>query len=103
MTNVIDLHVVRNSAVGKRPSTGVGFFAAGLLALYAAFYLQGAPWTYYAYSIFPFIFWEEVWASRKTTYSGLIQLFKGRNNMKRAITIIFKTASALAFLEALVG
>jgi len=103
MTNVIGLHVVRNPAVSKRPSAGVGFFVAGLLALYAAFYLQEAPWTYYAYSVFPFIFWEEVWASRRTTYGGLVQLFKGRNNFKRAMTILFKTMSALAFLEALVS
>lgn len=103
MTNVIDLHVVQSSAASKRPSTGIGFFAAGLLALYAAFFFQQAPWTYYAYSIFPFIFWEEVWASRRTTYSGLVQLFRGRNNINRAVTILFKTVSAVVFLEALVS
>ncbi|KAI1151631.1 GPI ethanolamine phosphate transferase 1 [Nemania diffusa] len=70
LTTVIDLHVVQGAAEPSRTLGATIFFSSILIALYASFVISQSPPTYYAYSFFPVVFWEEVYARRESLARG---------------------------------
>lgn len=65
LVTVIDLHVLGGSTEMVRKRSITASFGAALVALYALLWIQHSSWTYYAYALFPVVFWEEVVARRK--------------------------------------
>ncbi|KAJ2987392.1 hypothetical protein NUW58_g3137 [Xylaria curta] len=70
LTTVIDLHVLHGTTQPSRTTGAVVFFSSLLVALYASFIVSQSPVTYYAYALFPVIFWEEVYARRESLARG---------------------------------
>lgn len=103
LATVIDLHVLRANVETSRTSSTVLFFASILVALYSILWIQQSPWTYYAYGLFPVIFWEEVIARRKALVAGkdvLLGDIKGAGGYFR---LGVKVLGSLALLEAFVS
>ncbi|KAL5086920.1 Glycosyl phosphatidyl inositol anchor synthesis [Trichoderma cf. simile WF8] len=75
ITTVINLYVVPTSTAPKRSTSTVLGFLSVLAALYASFIASKSPSTYYAYALFPVVFWEEVYAQRENLREGGRLLF----------------------------
>lgn len=75
ITTVVDLFVVGQSLKPQRSALGVVFFSSVLLILYASFIISKSSATYYLYAIFPVVFWEEVYAYRRSLSEGRKILF----------------------------
>ncbi|KAL9607127.1 MAG: hypothetical protein Q9167_007932, partial [Letrouitia subvulpina] len=60
LTTVIDLHVLQNRGERSRSSQVSTLFAFIFIGLTSILWLRKAPYTYYAYAVFPVVFWEEV-------------------------------------------
>ncbi|KAK0636892.1 GPI ethanolamine phosphate transferase 1 [Bombardia bombarda] len=75
LTTVVDLHVLNGRVRPSRTMAGTVVFSAGLVGLYASFVVSKSPVTYYAYALFPVVFWEEVFARRESLREGRRQLF----------------------------
>ncbi|KAI0532569.1 GPI ethanolamine phosphate transferase 1 [Xylaria digitata] len=70
VTTVIDLHVLQGTAQPSRTIGATIFFSSVLVALYASIFVSQSPPTYYAYALFPVVFWEEVYARRDSLARG---------------------------------
>jgi GPI ethanolamine phosphate transferase 1 len=75
LTTVIDLHVLQGAASPSRTTPGTVCFTSVLALLYASFIISKSPLTYYAYALFPVLFWEEVFARRDSLRKGRKVLF----------------------------
>ncbi|TKX26545.1 GPI ethanolamine phosphate transferase [Elsinoe australis] len=76
-TMAIDQHVL-NSNIEVKRTTGitVAFSSVGV-GLFALLAMQSSPLTYYAYAIFPVVFWEEVYTRRRAIVNGTKALAHG--------------------------
>ncbi|RNJ55512.1 Glycosyl phosphatidyl inositol anchor synthesis [Verticillium nonalfalfae] len=70
LTGVIDLHVLNGSEPPSRTALGTLASTSLLAVLYASFFISSSPFTYYAYAFFPVVFWEEVYARRRSLDRG---------------------------------
>ncbi|PQK09692.1 hypothetical protein BB8028_0002g00160 [Beauveria bassiana] len=75
ITTVVELFVVGQKFKPQRSAIGLVFFSSVLVTLYASFVISQSSITYYLYAIFPFVFWEEVFASRRSLAEGRKILF----------------------------
>lgn len=99
LTTVIDLHVLQGSAETSRSATSLTVFSSAFVLLCSYLFVRSSSWTYYAYAIFPVMFWEEVYARKQALAQGHRKLF-GSAGSTGAVAL-----KALAFggvLEALV-
>lgn len=100
LTTVLDIHVLHGSTEAKRSTGSMIFFSSILVALYGVFIIQKSRPTYYAYAIFPVVFWEEVYARRSTVTKGAKQLVTGVNAGK--LKLFGLIVGGVALLEAMV-
>ncbi|KAK2853261.1 Glycosyl phosphatidyl inositol anchor synthesis [Arthroderma sp. PD_2] len=70
LVTAIDLHVLPMSTEPDRSIPTFMFFSSVLLVLYSVLWVQQSTWRYYAYSFFPILFWEEVFARRAALGAG---------------------------------
>ncbi|KAM3499271.1 hypothetical protein MY11210_009623 [Beauveria gryllotalpidicola] len=75
ITTVIELFVVGQKFKPQRSAIGLVFFSSVLVTLYASLIISQSSITYYLYAIFPVVFWEEVFASRRSLAEGRKILF----------------------------
>ncbi|KAM3517444.1 hypothetical protein MY4038_010304 [Beauveria bassiana] len=75
ITTVVELFVVGQKFKPQRSAIGIVFFSSVLVTLYASFVISQSSITYYLYAIFPVVFWEEVFASRRSLAEGRKILF----------------------------
>ncbi|RFU35635.1 hypothetical protein B7463_g668, partial [Scytalidium lignicola] len=101
LTTVIDLHVLHGKTETSRNLFELLFFSSILAILFASFIISKSPYTYYAYSIFPVVFWEEVFARRKALAEGYNVLFGKISTAGGYISLGFRTVIFLALLESL--
>lgn len=66
LTAALDQYVLNGKTEARRSVASKFVLGSVLAALFAALYMQNSPYQYYAYSIFPVLFWEEVLARRET-------------------------------------
>lgn len=102
LTTVIDLHVLQNredSSRSSRVSTLFGFIFIGLTS---TLWLRKAPYTYYAYAVFPVVFWEEVVQRKSSVMLGIGKLLKD-TRWSSSTSLIINTVGFVGLLEALVG
>ena len=97
-TTVIDLYVLHGTTEAYRTVYISGAFGGLAATLFTSLAIRKAPITYYAYSIFPLIFWEEVLARRQAIRLGCRKLFK---NMRSSTDFVAFGGSVLAFLGVL--
>ncbi|KAM3547775.1 hypothetical protein ARSEF4850_009807 [Beauveria asiatica] len=75
ITTVVELFVVGQKFKPQRSAISLLFFSSVLVTLYASFIISQSSITYYLYAIFPVVFWEEVFASRRSLAEGRKILF----------------------------
>jgi phosphatidylinositol glycan class N len=102
-TTVIDLHVLHRSSSTKRTSASTIFFSSILVLLYASFIIEKSPFMYYAYAIFPVLFWEEVFARRQALFAGTKVLFSHIQGPSGYLAFALESAAFVAVLQALVS
>ncbi|KAF9881387.1 gpi-anchor biosynthetic protein [Colletotrichum karsti] len=101
MTGVIDLHVLRGNRTTSRTTLSTTVFASILTALYASFIISHSPIMYYAYGLFPVIFWEEVWARRESLVEGRRVLFGHIKTGGRAVSFILNVVAYVGVIVSL--
>ena len=69
-TIAIDQHVLDGHIEAHRSVGSTVAFSSSLIALFAFLFVQSSPWTYYAYAVFPVMFWEEVFTRRHALVQG---------------------------------
>ncbi|KAK2011237.1 phosphatidylinositolglycan class N [Colletotrichum eremochloae] len=100
LTVVIDLHVLRGSHPPCRTTVGTTAFTSVLAALYASFIISKSPVTYYAYGFFPVVFWEEVWARRRSLVEGRQVLF---GHIKSGGSVVSFSLNVVAYVGIIVS
>lgn len=101
LTMVIDLYVLLDSPGPKRTYMSASFFASVLLALYSSFFISCSPSSYYAYALFPAIFWEEVYARRLSLDLGRKVLFSHVKSGPAALTVVTHAVMFIGTIQAL--
>ncbi|RDW79672.1 PigN-domain-containing protein [Coleophoma cylindrospora] len=101
LTTVIDLHVLHGRTETSRTLPGTIVFSSILVLLYSSFIISKSPYTYYAYAIFPVVFWEEVFARRKALVAGKAALFGHITSTARFVKFAFQSAVFLGLIESL--
>ena len=103
ITTVIDMHVLQGRTQTSRTTATTAGFGALLIGTFAALWARKAPYTYYGYTIFPVVFWEEVVASRGALVEGGRQLFGRVKSNKEILLLGIRALAFLGLLEALVS
>ncbi|KAI1268746.1 GPI ethanolamine phosphate transferase 1 [Xylariaceae sp. FL1019] len=101
LTTVVDLHVLQGSTEPSRTLSGSVFFSCLLVALYASYFVAQSPVTYYAYTLFPVYFWEEVYARRESLAKGKQVLFGHIKSSTSALSVVFNTIVYVAIIQSL--
>ncbi|EPQ64288.1 Bgt-1735 [Blumeria graminis f. sp. tritici] len=101
LTTTIDLHVLEHKSKASRSFGGILFFSSVLVIQYASFIVSKSPSTYYAYALFPVIFWEEVFARRHTLARGWKVLLETNDSTSGIFIFIFKVISGIVLFELL--
>ena len=103
LVTVLDLHVLGGRTEMVRSQAVMVSFGAALAALYALLWMQRSSWTYYAYALFPVVFWEEVIARRKVVVASRGVLLGHINDAGGYIGFGAKALMFIALLEAFVS
>jgi len=102
LTTVIDMHVLHSKTQTSRTlATSVSFSAVSAV-LFSLLVMRRVPITYYAYAIFPPIFWEEVVARREALILGSRKLMRDIQGKPRAMLLGLQALAFVAVLELLV-
>ena len=102
-TTVIDLYVLHGTTEVYRTVYISGAFGGLAAILFTSLAIRKAPITYYAYSIFPLIFWEEVLARRQAIRLGCRKLFENMRSYKDFAAFGGSVLAFLGVLEAMVN
>ena len=102
LLTVIDLHVLHGASHVERTFASTSAFGSLFIILYSSLILEKAPWTYYAYTIFPIFFWEEVFARRSALVVGCTRLFSHVRGIRGYVWFAIQALAFIAILEALV-
>jgi phosphatidylinositol glycan class N len=103
LTTVVDLHVLQGNTQPQRSLGGTIFFSSVLAILYASFVASHSPVTYYAYAVFPVMFWEEVYARRESLVKGRQALFGHVQSGTKVVLLFVNSVVYLGIVESLVG
>ncbi|KAI1120879.1 GPI ethanolamine phosphate transferase 1 [Nemania abortiva] len=101
LTTVIDLHVLQGTAQPSRTIGATSFFSSVLITLYASFFISQSPPTYYAYALFPVVFWEEVHARRESLLRGRKILLGHIETGTRVLSFILNFTMYVGIIESL--
>ncbi|KAB8349775.1 hypothetical protein FH972_023789 [Carpinus fangiana] len=99
IATVIDLHVLGGSVEPVRTTSSILGFSGIFVALCAFLFIQSSSLTYYGYSIFPVLFWEEVWARKEALVKGRDALLGEREGH---LMLALKVVAYIGLIEALV-
>ncbi len=103
LITVVDLHVLGGSTDAQRTTPVVVFFSSVLIALYSALWMQRAPWTYYAYALFPVVFWEEVVVRQKVLAASKEALLGHNKGVAGYLSLGVKVLAFIGLLEIFVS
>ena len=102
VTTVIDMHVLHGKTQTSRTLVTSAPFCAICVLLFSILMVRKAPFTYYAYAVFPPIFWEEVMARREALILGTRELLKNVSTERDILLLAGKVIAFVAFLELIV-
>ena len=100
-TTAIDVHMLDGKVQASRSTVSTAAFTAVGIALYSFMFVQSPPLTYYAYAIFPLVFWEEVFARRHALAEAKRKIFDKLAN-EDLIKGVLNLAAYIAILEVMV-
>lgn len=103
ITTVVDRYVLQDSLPPKRTNIGILCFSSILAAFYASFIVSKSPLTYYAYALFPVVFWEEVFARRASLAQSRRVLFRHVASTASILTLILHAVIYIAVIESCVS
>ena len=102
ITTVIDMHVLHGKARTLRSPATTSIFGATGAMLFSLLLARNAPISYFAYAVFPLIFWEEVLARREALSLGCRKLLKGVSGRQEMLMLGAKAVAFVGVLELLV-
>lgn len=102
-TTVIDLHVLDGKTQTSRSFVTSAIFGALVTCFFSYLFVRKAPVSFYAYALFPFVFWEEVVARREAVLKGSRVLLQDVKSKKQVIYLAFEALAFVGLLEALVS
>ncbi|KAH0558997.1 Glycosyl phosphatidyl inositol anchor synthesis [Trichoglossum hirsutum] len=102
LVTVIDLHVLHGATDTLRTIPSTLFFSSLLMAIFSILWAQQSPWTYYAYALFPIVFWEEVFARRKAITEGRKVLLAQVHSVSDYVGLGFEAVVFVGLLQAIV-
>jgi len=102
LTTTMDLHVLHGSFPSERSMASVLVFSSLLVLLYSSFIIDKSPLTYYAYAVFPILFWEEIFAKRGILMAGTRALFAHVSGASGYTSLGVQLLLYIGVLEALV-
>jgi phosphatidylinositol glycan class N len=100
-TFALDQHVFDGKIDATRSATTTTVFSSIFVALLAFLLVQSSPWTYYAYAVFPVMFWEEVFA-RRQALSQAKAMFSQQLSSKDVLSLGFNLLIFVGILEIMV-
>lgn len=103
LTTVIDLHVLQGKTQTSRNFLTSAVFGALVTFFFSFLLIRKAPITFYAYALFPLVFWEEVIARREAVVKGSQVLLKEIRSTRDVVLLVFKGLAFVGLLEALVS
>ena len=103
LTTVIDMFVVDGKTPPRRSTSTLFFFSSILVALYAVFVVSSSPMTYYVYTLFPVVFWEEVYARKSSLQRGSKALFGHIKTAGTSLTFLINAVLYVAVIQSLVS
>lgn len=103
LTTVIDLHVLQGETRTSRTFFTSAVFGAVMTCFFSFLLIRKAPITFYAYGLFPMLFWEEVIARRDAVVKGSQVLLKEIKSNREAVLLVLKGLAFVWLLEALVS
>ncbi|KAM0438874.1 hypothetical protein ACHAPT_001635 [Fusarium lateritium] len=101
LTTVLSLYVLQQSVPPQRTLLGFVFFSSILVGLYASFIVSTSPPSYYLYTFFPVLFWEEVYARRSSISQGCQALFGHIKSGGAVATLIFNIVLYIGIIQSL--
>ncbi|KAG6196906.1 Glycosyl phosphatidyl inositol anchor synthesis [Claviceps purpurea] len=101
ITTVVDLFVVHEQVTIQRTFLGTAPFVTVLVSLYASFFTSKSPATYYLYSLFPVVFWEEVFAHRESLRLGRARLFADVQSTGDVLRLLLQSALYVIVIQSL--
>ncbi|GAB0133607.1 Glycosyl phosphatidyl inositol anchor synthesis [Epichloe bromicola] len=101
LTTVVDMFVVRDEVPVQRTFLSTAAFSAVLVSLYASFFISKSPITYYLYSLFPVLFWEEVFAHRESLLRGKAVLLANVQSTGGILTLLLHSVLYVAVIQSL--
>lgn len=101
LTTVLSLYVLQHSVPSQRNLLGFFFFSSVLVGLYASFIVSKSPPTYYLYTFFPVLFWEEVYARRNSVSQGCQALFGHIKSGGAVAALIFNIVLYIGIIQSL--
>ena len=103
LTTVMDLHVVREETRSSRTRVSNAAFGAIVSLFFSFLWIRKAPITFYAYALFPLMFWEGVFARKEALVKGSRALFDIMRSKNDTIALGIKAFAFTGLLEALVS
>jgi GPI ethanolamine phosphate transferase 1 len=103
LTTVIDMHVLHGATDEHRTTATMIAFSSVLVGLFSVLWIESSSWRYYAYAIFPVIFWEEVTARRQALSAGRKILFRHIQSAGGYLSFALQALTFIGLLEALVS
>ncbi|KAK5167088.1 Glycosyl phosphatidyl inositol anchor synthesis [Saxophila tyrrhenica] len=100
-TTAVDAHMLDGKIEASRSAASIVAFASVLVALYSFLFIQSSPPTYYAYAIFPVMFWEEVFARRHALAEGKRKMFN-KIGAQNSFKLLLNVLAYIAILEIMV-
>lgn len=103
LTTVMDLHVLQGKTQNLRTPTSFAVFGAISATFFSFLWVRNASITFYAYALFPLIFWEGVFARRGALVKGSHVLFENIRSKNEFISLGINAFAFVGLLEALVS
>lgn len=103
LTTVIDLHVLQGNTQTSRTFLTSAVFGALVTCFFSFLLIRKAPITFYAYGVFPLMFWEAVAARREAVAKGSLVLLKEIKSRREIVMLVLKGLAFIGLLEALVS
>lgn len=100
-TFAIDQHVLDGELDASRSFATITAFSSLLVGLCSYLFVRSSPWTYYAYAIFPVMFWEEVFA-RRHAISQATALLSKHLSTKHTASLGLNLVAFIGILEIMV-
>jgi len=100
-TTAVDSFMLNGRVEAGRNVASYSLFGAILVGLFSYLFVQASPITYYIYAIFPIMFWEEVFARRKSLATAQRELASEFSSQDLARWLI-QISAFIALLEVMV-